>query len=83
MADQIKKELGSGVTAIISVESGKASIVVGVTADLTDRVNAVDLVRIDPQSLAAKAEAAGLIWLKQAGQMAGLRNLRLTLSRRA
>ncbi|MEC8087093.1 MAG: alanine--tRNA ligase [Pseudomonadota bacterium] len=66
MADQIKKELGSGVTAIISVESGKASIVVGVTSDLTDRVNAVDLVRIGSAKLGGKG-GGGRADMAQAG----------------
>src|SRR6185369_15616223 len=34
MADEFKKKLGSGVVALIGVEEGKASAVVGVTDDL-------------------------------------------------
>jgi alanyl-tRNA synthetase len=34
MADEYKKKLGSGVVALIGVEDGKASAVVGVTDDL-------------------------------------------------
>ena len=34
MADEFKKKLGSGVVALIGVEDGKASAVVGVTDDL-------------------------------------------------
>ena len=46
LADDGKKQLGSGVVAIVGVtEDGKAGVVVGVTADLTARFNAVDLVR--------------------------------------
>ncbi|WP_210484629.1 alanine--tRNA ligase [Microvirga antarctica] len=46
LADEGKKRLGSGVVAIIGVaEDGKAGIVVGVTDDLTDKVDAVALVR--------------------------------------
>ncbi|NYZ11887.1 alanine--tRNA ligase [Azospirillum sp. RWY-5-1] len=52
MADELKKQVGTGVVALIAVNDGKASIVVGVTPDLTDRVSAVDLVR-------AGAEACG------------------------
>lgn len=66
MADHIKKEIGSGVTAIISVESGKASIVVGVTSDITDRVNAVDLVRIGSAKLGGKG-GGGRADMAQAG----------------
>ncbi|WP_354190181.1 alanine--tRNA ligase [Bartonella silvatica] len=46
-ADSGKKQIGSGVVAFISVsEDGKGSAVVGVTHDLTNKLNAVDLVRI-------------------------------------
>ena len=41
-----KKQIGSGVVALVGVtEDGKASLVVGVTAELTERFSAVDLVR--------------------------------------
>ena len=46
LADDGKKQLGSGVVAIVGVTGdGKAGVVVGVTADLTSRYNAVDLVQ--------------------------------------
>ena len=45
LAEAIGKQLGSGVVALVSSADGKASIVVGVSQDLTGRVNAVDLVR--------------------------------------
>ncbi len=46
LADEGKKQVGSGVVAIVGVtDEGKAGIVVGVTADLTSRFNAVDLVK--------------------------------------
>ena len=46
LVDDGKKQIGSGVVAIVGVtEDGKAGIVVGVTADLTSRFNAVELVR--------------------------------------
>jgi alanyl-tRNA synthetase len=46
LADEGKKQIGSGVVALISVSpEGKASLVVGVTADLVNRFSAVDLVR--------------------------------------
>ncbi|HEX6014858.1 MAG TPA: alanine--tRNA ligase [Geminicoccaceae bacterium] len=44
-ADAIKKELGSGVVALVSVNDGKAAVVVGVTDDLVGKVDAVELVR--------------------------------------
>ena len=54
MADEIKKQIGSGVTAIVSVDDGKASIVVGVTDDVTERISAVDLVRVGSAALSAR-----------------------------
>jgi alanyl-tRNA synthetase len=46
LVDDGKKQIGSGVVAIVGVgEDGKAGLAVGVTNDLTARVNAVDLVR--------------------------------------
>ncbi len=45
LADDLKAQVGSGVVALGSVNDGKASLVVGVTDDLTDRVDAVKLVR--------------------------------------
>lgn len=55
LADDGKKQIGSGVVAIIGVtEDGKAGIVVGVTADLTERFNAVNLVRVASEALGGK-----------------------------
>ena len=54
MADALKRQIGSGVTAIVAVDEGKASIVVGVTDDLTERFNAVDFVRVGAQALGGK-----------------------------
>lgn len=54
MADDLKKKLGSGVIVLVATDEGKASIVVGVTDDLTDRVNAVELVKIGAAALGGK-----------------------------
>ncbi len=54
MADEIKKSVGSGVVALISVTDGKANVVVGVTDDLTDKINAVDLVRAGSAAVGGK-----------------------------
>nr|WP_294167352.1 alanine--tRNA ligase [uncultured Sphingomonas sp.] len=43
--DALKKQLGSGVGALVAVNEGRASVAVGVTDDLTGQVSAVDLVR--------------------------------------
>ena len=46
LADAGKKSLGSGVVVFVgAADDGKASVVVGVTDDLTGRFSAVDLVR--------------------------------------
>jgi alanyl-tRNA synthetase len=46
LADEGKKQIGSGVVTIVAVSNdGKAGLVVGVTSDLTSRFNAVDLVK--------------------------------------
>ncbi|HEX8375227.1 MAG TPA: alanine--tRNA ligase-related protein, partial [Geminicoccaceae bacterium] len=44
-ADAIKQQLGSGVVALVSVNDGKAAVVVSVTDDLAGKVDAVELVR--------------------------------------
>ncbi len=54
MADALKKTIGSGVVAVASSADGKASLVVGVTEDLTDRLNAVDFVRAGAAALGGK-----------------------------
>lgn len=54
VADDLKKEVGSGVVAVVSRVEGKASIVVGVTDDLTSRLDAVELVRIGAAALGGK-----------------------------
>jgi alanyl-tRNA synthetase len=54
MADDLKKQIGSGIVAIIAVDDGKASIVVGVTEDMTDRFDAVTLVRVGSAALGGK-----------------------------
>jgi alanyl-tRNA synthetase len=51
LADDLKKQLGSGVVALVSAVDGKASLVVGVTSDLTGRVSAVDLVKAGAAAL--------------------------------
>jgi alanyl-tRNA synthetase len=55
LADDGKKQVGSGVVAIVGVTGeGKAGIVVGVTADLVTRFNAVELVRRGAEALGGK-----------------------------
>jgi alanyl-tRNA synthetase len=70
LADDAKAKIGSGVVAFVAVADGKASLVVGVTDDLTDRISAVDLVRIGAEALGGKG-GGGRPDLAQAGGPAG------------
>ena len=54
MADDLKKQVGSGVVTVIAVNEGKASLVVGVTGDLTSTLSAVDLVRAGSAAIGGK-----------------------------
>ncbi len=55
MVDEAKAKIGSGVVVFVTKsEDGKASIVVGVTDDLTGRVSAVDLVRVAAEAVGGK-----------------------------
>ena len=49
-----RRKLGSGVVAFVAAADGKASMVVGVTDDLTARISAVDLVRLGAEALGGK-----------------------------
>jgi len=54
LADDLKKRIGSGVVTVVSRAEGKAAIVVGVTPDLTGRVDAVELARLGAEALGGK-----------------------------
>ena len=54
LVDEAKVKLGSGVVALATVADGKASLVVGVTDDLTARISAIDLVRAGAEALGGK-----------------------------
>ncbi|MEO5809378.1 MAG: alanine--tRNA ligase [Sphingomicrobium sp.] len=43
--DGMKREMGSGVAALIAINDGRASVAVGVTDDLVASISAVDLVK--------------------------------------
>ncbi|MCU0830763.1 MAG: alanine--tRNA ligase [Rhizobiaceae bacterium] len=73
MADEAKARLVSGVAAFIAVdEEGKASVVVGVTADLTPSLNAVELVRLAAGVLGGKG-GGGRPDMAQAGGPDGMK----------
>jgi alanyl-tRNA synthetase len=81
LVDEGKKQIGSGVVAIVGVTAdGKAGVVVGVTADLVARYNAVDLVRAASEALGGKggggrpdmAQAGGPDGAKAAAALAAI-----------
>lgn len=53
-ADRFKQQIGSGVVVLGCDLEGKASLVVAVSADLIDKISAVDLVRIGSQAVGGK-----------------------------
>jgi len=72
LAEAIGKQLGSGVVALVSAAEGKASIVVSVSADLTGKLNAVDLVRVASAAVGGKG-GGGRSDMAQAGGPDGTR----------
>ncbi|MBV9550492.1 MAG: alanine--tRNA ligase [Alphaproteobacteria bacterium] len=70
LADGAKSQIGSGVVAFIASADGKASVVAGVTDDLTAKISAVDLVRVAAEALGGKG-GGGRPDMAQAGGPAG------------
>ncbi len=66
LVDDAKKQLGSGVVAFIGVNDGKAALAIGVTADLTDKISAVELVRVGAEAVGGKG-GGGRSDMAQAG----------------
>ncbi|MCH2457221.1 MAG: alanine--tRNA ligase [Henriciella sp.] len=66
LVDEAKSQLGSGIAVFIGVNEGKAAVAVGVTADLTDKVSAVDLVRVAAAEVGGKG-GGGRADMAQAG----------------
>ncbi len=54
LIDEHKSRLGSGVVLLVADTGSKAAVAAGVTADLTGRVSAVDLVRVAAEALGGK-----------------------------
>ena len=54
VVDAIKRDTASGVVAVIGIQSGKATLVVGVREDLTNRLSAVILVQAGARPLGGK-----------------------------
>ncbi|MGB4107300.1 MAG: alanine--tRNA ligase [Alphaproteobacteria bacterium] len=74
MADDLKAKLGSGVVALISTDEGKASIVVAVTADLTGKISAVDLVKLGAEALGGNGGGGRPDMAQAGGPNAGAAN---------
>ncbi|KQZ78286.1 alanine--tRNA ligase [Mesorhizobium sp. Root157] len=67
LADAGKKSLGSGVVVFVGAgDDNKASVVVAVTDDLTDRFSAVELVRVASAALGGQG-GGGRVDMAQAG----------------
>ncbi len=54
LVDQAKKQLSSGVSALVAVNDGRATVAVGVTDDLTGRFSAVELVQAGVAAVGGK-----------------------------
>src|SRR6266566_139029 len=83
LADDLKRRIGSGVITVVSRADGKAAIVVGVTADLTDRFDAVELVRRGAEALGGKGGGGRADMAQAGGPEAGRANEALEAVERA
>lgn len=54
LVDEMKSKLGSGAVVVLAEADGKATVAAGVTADLTARISAVDLVQAATAALGGK-----------------------------
>ncbi|MDG3441312.1 alanine--tRNA ligase [Nitrospirillum amazonense] len=54
LADEIKGQIGSGIVLLVAKGEGKVTLVAAVTADLTGRFNAVDLVKLAAAAVGGK-----------------------------
>ena len=54
LIDECKKDLGSGIICLISRDNKKATIAIGVTNDLLDIFDSVQLVRIASEKMSGK-----------------------------
>ncbi len=67
LVDQLREKLGSGVVVVGSAADGNVSLIVGVTEDLTSRIQAGKV--IGPIARKSAARAAGVpIWPKPAAR---------------
>jgi alanyl-tRNA synthetase len=85
LANDAKVRIGSGVVALVTVNDGKASILIAVTDDLTARFSAVDLVRAGVEALGGQggggkpemAQGGGPDGSKAGDAIAAVRNVLL------
>ncbi len=54
LVDELKGRIGSGAVLVVADTGGKAAVAAGVTADLTARLSAVDLVKAAAEALGGK-----------------------------
>ncbi|MEZ5886517.1 MAG: alanine--tRNA ligase [Paracoccaceae bacterium] len=54
LVDELKARVGSGAVLVVADTGGKAAVAAGVTADLTARLSAVDLVKAAAEALGGK-----------------------------
>jgi alanyl-tRNA synthetase len=54
IADQMKKEVGSGIVAVATIHENRTSLVVGVTDDLVPALNAINFVKISTKIIGGK-----------------------------
>jgi alanyl-tRNA synthetase len=71
MADVLKQQIGSGVVALIARSEDRASLVVGVTADLTQRFNAVDLAQLGSRAMGGQGGGGRADMAQSGGPDAG------------
>ncbi|MBS0565211.1 MAG: alanine--tRNA ligase [Proteobacteria bacterium] len=66
LVDELKARVGSGAVLVIADTGGKAAVAAGVTADLTARLSAVDIVKAAAEALGGKG-GGGRADMAQAG----------------
>ena len=54
LVDECKKDIGTGIVCLISTNEGKSSIAIGVTDDILDDYDAVELVKISSEIMGGK-----------------------------
>ena len=70
LVDNMRNKLGSGVVVLGSVQDGKVALIVGVTKDLTSRVQAGKIIKPVAKKVGAPA-AAVRTWQKPAAKIRG------------